>query len=546
MAARWYYRNPNGDYVEIVDRIARVGWEVREQAEEGSAAMSTIVIDDPDMDFDMVGRLNIYVLEDSSEADDDVLFAGVIADQEIGRRGGEWEQPLARLWTVSMTDRNVFWQKRVMVGTDCNRPAETDVERVQWLLSTTEMDWAGDATTYVSTATPVDMDACDYRGQTSSQIMDDAAQASGKNWYCWMRRDGLGDLHNTVWYGDDSLAVYDSPLYLSNDPDDWTDAELADGTSLAWPISTDTKLRRDPSRVYSGVYLPYDGGAVYRQDADTSATFSFWDFIAPSFNVKSSAKAIARAERYLDELDEQDEVITTSVELPAAKATMLRAGMRVPFKATHLPGYEESSWCRVLSCSVTPIAAGERYRLTLELTNGRVQVAPTSSQIALVYTDEACDSGTKVYPRTCKFDYLGDAPPSGWVTVPTVGLLESFDCGDGYGGVTVLGDGTVSIEHKGGFAGVGDVSCAYVIVSLRVNGTAVASETYTQQDCAFEGYSDTNVYVRADGVAVENGDVIDVYVEIGNWAGDGPYYRVLGGSAGYSPSLKVWGDLVAP
>ena len=72
----------------------------------------------------------------------------------------------------------------------------------------------------------------------------------------------------------------------------------------------------------------------------------------------------------------QDEVITTSVELPAAKATMLRAGMRLPFRATHLPGFDAKFyWCRVLSCSITPVAAGERYRLTLEL-------APTGASIA--------------------------------------------------------------------------------------------------------------------------------------------------------------------
>jgi hypothetical protein len=130
----------------------------------------------------------------------------------------------------------------------------------------------------------------------------------------------------------------------------------------------DTKLRRDPSRVYSGVYLTYEGGAVYRHEEATATAFAHRDFVAPSENVKSASKATTRAIRYLGDLDEQDETITTSVELPAAKATQLRAGMRVPFKATHLPGYEtDSAWCRVLSVSITPVAAGERYRLTLEL-----------------------------------------------------------------------------------------------------------------------------------------------------------------------------------
>jgi hypothetical protein len=41
--------------------------------------------------------------------------------------------------------------------------------------------------------------------------------------------------------------------------------------------------------------------------------------------------------------------------------------MRVRFKATHFDDYTDWRWLRVLSRTVSPIALGEKYRLTLEL-----------------------------------------------------------------------------------------------------------------------------------------------------------------------------------
>ena len=91
--------------------------------------MSTIVLDDPDMDCDIDGHRGRSSSRTSPRERDDVLCSGYIADQEIGREGGEAE-PLGRSGRVSITDANTVWQRRIMVGADCNRPAETDVERV--------------------------------------------------------------------------------------------------------------------------------------------------------------------------------------------------------------------------------------------------------------------------------------------------------------------------------------------------------------------------------------------------------------------------------
>ena len=264
MAQRHYLHDPDtATWVEVSGYVDKVGWEVRSAAEEGTTAIATMVFADPAMDLDIVGHRRYLVVEDESDSADDVLWAGYTAEQEIGRLGGDNRQPLGRAWSVSISDENTVWQRRIMRGSDCKRPDETDVERMQWLLSTTEAGFFDDVTSYVSTADPVDMDACDYRNQMFNGIADDCAQQSGKNWFAL--RLGAGTASELcAWYGDGTdYGEYVSPLSLSNDPSDWTDDDLADGTSLVWPISMDTKLNRDPSRVFSGVEVPYDGGSAY-------------------------------------------------------------------------------------------------------------------------------------------------------------------------------------------------------------------------------------------------------------------------------------------
>ena len=109
-------------------------------------AMSTITFDDPDMDFDpravaQLVRARGHVR--GRQLDALRRLDGRAGDRARGRRVEL--QPLGRVWSVSHTDANTYWQMRVMVGQPtANRPAETDVERMQWLLATNEVAWALD------------------------------------------------------------------------------------------------------------------------------------------------------------------------------------------------------------------------------------------------------------------------------------------------------------------------------------------------------------------------------------------------------------------
>jgi hypothetical protein len=435
MAQRHYLVLAGPTTVEITDRVATEDWELTEKAEEGAVGSGSLWIADPDMDLDIDGLRDYYVLEDTSEATDNVLFGGFAVDPELsrGEEGGMHYDPVGRNWQIQLTDRNGYWNRRVMVGADCKRPAETDVARVQWLYASSEAAWIEDDTTYVSTASTGAMDKVDYRGQYLDQLMRDVAEHKGKNWWVQLQETGTGR-EDVAWYGKDGLTAYASDLYLSNDPADWDDDELADGTSLVWPIGSDAVMARDDSRIYTGGYLRYANGrkAIYRTNSTSAAVYGRRDAVFDAPNVKTKAKAEARLTRLLADCATADERVRLSVVLPAAKATMIRAGMRVRVKATHLEGYgDQFYWMRVLSCAVKPQDAGTRYRLALVLQlsaegedDGGAGDGPYAGDAfaALLYQVATWDE-----PYIPEMDDTGDNPPLSYGERPTVGDMWTFE-----------------------------------------------------------------------------------------------------------------------
>ena len=88
-----------------------------------------------------------------------------------------------RTWRIQLHDLNTRLSWRINVGNDCDRPAETDLARIAWLMGTNEMgSWLDDDDTYIDTGDAVDMDAVDYTGQAILDVADDCAQQSGRNY----------------------------------------------------------------------------------------------------------------------------------------------------------------------------------------------------------------------------------------------------------------------------------------------------------------------------------------------------------------------------
>jgi len=372
MPLRWKINVSPSDQRDVSSQVRAMTTSVRANAEEGSVAMSTLVIDDPNGTLDVPGLKEIYGQE--TEATLPTFYRGIIADRGVsrGETDKSYRTTTARQWEVQVADQNERLSRRVLLGVDANRPAETDVARIQYVMASPEMSTVGiTSSTYVSTSGPIAMDAADYRGQTVLSLIDDCAQASGKNYWV-MRRDDLGPTTFGLWYDFAGSTAYVSTLSISNDLTD------IDGV-LTFAAAFDTKLTRDPSRVYSGVWMPFSGGAVYQQQASTSSNFHARDTTSYSANVKTVAKANARAIRYLTDIDTEEDRITTAIIVPNAQVNDLREGHLTYARFTHLPGYETPTAVRVLNRTVTQVSE-QFYRLDLELSP---TVATTASLVEL-------------------------------------------------------------------------------------------------------------------------------------------------------------------
>lgn len=351
------------------ERLGLPAFAITLNAEEGSVGMSSLVVDDPSGNLVLNGHRRIYFVETAAPTGQQVIGNTYVGKKAVSR--GDWRVgPLARTYSVILADANTLISRRIVVGSDGSRPAETDVQRVQWLMTTTEANEFNGSTTYISTDSPISMDAVDYRGQSVENILNDCSQASGKNYWV-IYEESLGEF--SLWYDWDYSATYSSIIRLSND-----EADIDDTTTFAYfPSAT---LTQDPERVYSGTYLPFDGGWVYEQQVSTGNRFVFRDVSYPSFNVKSETKARARAVRYNADSASEDDVVSLSFVVPAGNVNSLMHGHRIEVKGTHWGftggnDYTSFTWMRALNRTVTQIGPNH-YRIDAELSAIRPGTCP--------------------------------------------------------------------------------------------------------------------------------------------------------------------------
>ena len=527
MTRHLIYSDAVGSTIEVTAYSRLYQWSATTHAKEGSVSHSTLVIDDPDAILDFVGHRRIYAYEDTAPALNQVMHNGFIQSAKVSR--GPYRNGTSRIWTLDLADQNVLLHRRLMNGVDANRPAETDVRRMEALIGIddgipmTELNTIDD-TLYFSGVDPVDMDPVDYRTQfVGTGYIDDCAQASGKNHHCWYR-EATGEF--SLWYDFAASSNCVSTKRLSNVRSD------VDGTTtFAVGFENEAILDRDYSRVASGVMLPFDGvavgsntipGTIYVQDQNTTDTFAAIDWLAPSFNVKTKAKALARAQRYLTDAGAGDDLITCFVELPAANVNDILAGQRIEARFEHFPLYGEFNWFRILARTVTELSEDptKAYRLELELTPIEVPGVPSFFTHS---TTGACESGS--WPLgspgagslLVSFCHLRDSPNfvSGMAPIGYTGLPGTCAQPD------VAGTGWTYINGHTEFGGAGQnvpMALAYrdsvagEPVTVRwgggtgFNGTSRARGHYA----AFPGFSGAPT-VTASGTGSGNGTFASPY-----------------------------------
>lgn len=509
---RYFYRNNDGDIVDISDRV-QVGWTenpgtagLQTRAEEGSVATSTITIDDPEGTFEINGHRLFYVTETECGGDayGGVVWAGYTWIRTYSR-GGRYLTGPGRIIEVQLNDLNTIFERRIQAGAENDRPAETDVERIAWLLTTNEAALIDDDQ-YFSTDQPFNMDAADYRGQGFRNILDDCSQQSGKNWFLWASAAGF-----SLWYGPRGTTDFASSLQLNNIEAEQDDFESYDPQVIA--PAADTRFVRDPSRVYSGTYLNYKSSHLYLQFDDTAEAFARRDSVTYAPNVSTKVQAIIRANRVLSDIDTEEDVITTAIIVPRAQVNDIVAGQRVQVKLSHIgpEGYAaDYVWTRCLNRTVRELNP-ELVQVDMELSPDEPVDAGIPA-IGAVYGILARPKGYDYYPNVW-FQWVGDFPETGGGVQPTVGLIEALSDPDGpmapvwdFYGWKILGTGNVDVEFQTSIIGVGAPGWSCVF-SLLKNGVVVASnEVFNAGGTSADGG------VTVTGLPVDVDDVLTVAI----------------------------------
>lgn len=458
-------------------RLGNMGGLI-DAAEVGATGMCNIEIDDPLGDVGhnsdaILGLKQFFVVEDACPPGDQRLWTGYILDRRYRRGQDSLRLGAARKIDVTLLDVNTLMTFRILTDPDVVRPPETVDERMAWFLAADPMSAVIFDNGFVDSSA-VDMDACDYTGQTPGDVLGDMALAAGFNYFLYYDETANQD---SLWFADSNTSTwYVSALSLSNDLADLDIAAVNAGTATIWPMAPDAELVRDPSRVYAGVFLPYSGGTVYRTETDvgltTSDIYGFRDGAAPTANVKSAPTAEALADRLLLESasDAEDDRITCRVQLPASLATAIKAGQRLQVKATHLPGYEDFRWCRVLRRTVAQDNPTDAYyTVTLELS----PQAPAIGGILVAYV--VGRGGTVAEPTITgwtKGYWSGDFASA--IQFPGPGVLQG--CGIWYRNVIAGEDANVlTLTNPGGTNTYG--VWVHELSGITLSGLSVVSGT---------------------------------------------------------------------
>jgi hypothetical protein len=350
------------------------------RAEAGDVGISGITFDDPD---DFIGTTHTplgirgFAVSETA-ASPDKIFQGYFADRTI-KRGesprGSLRIGAQREWDASLLDINNAVYRRVIRGTDGNRPAETDLARISWLLGSAYTSNLADYG-LVATTGAIDLDAADYRGRYPADVLTDCGAASGRNWFVYLDDSA----QNGPWalaYFDATGTSFTTSIKVSNTASD------VDRATVFEP-NEEAELVKDPSQLYSGVFLQYAGGSVYRENTTTFTGLDKRDIAIDDPNIKTRASAIIRADRYLAQYATEAETLKYTITVPAATVNSVRAGQRQQVKFSHLPGYTSYTYVRIVTLTVSQHEGSDAYYdLAIEAKSPKLvagtRISPTSA-----------------------------------------------------------------------------------------------------------------------------------------------------------------------
>jgi hypothetical protein len=460
MSVEFWMRAATGsEYVNITDRCRPELIDVKQNAEEGSVGISTFIIDDPLGDLDVGGWKVFYILETEAEDPDQQVFYVGHSQPTRAIRRGPYRTQAAREWHVQLSDVNNIINRRILIGQDNDRNAESDVARIAWILGTSEDAVIGNTDMVTGTVSDT-MDENDYLGQETFAVYNDCAQQTGNNFFLThIGSSGpypFGDY--ALFYDKPHSATYPSNHRISN-----LLAEV-DQEEVFFNFVED-ELTLDSSRIASGIFVPFQQSYVYVRDMGTVAEFTYRDLNMPAINVKNRATALRRANRYLRDNATEEHRATLHFITPRHKVNAIREGQTVEVKMSHWPEPYRSEWTamRVLSRQITHISESDdsTYLHTIEVSRSTGSTVTGCAVTPYGSYDPLGGSGVIPNASDGVTYYLRTGIP--WPQEPDVGHVGSWhfpvfgaggsgtvdqagDCSQNRVRLIVSGEGTMTIH----------------------------------------------------------------------------------------------------
>lgn len=308
-------------------------------------------------------QLATFVVEET-DCSDPRSFMGMIFNVKIDR--GPYLTGAGRRWTFTVQDVNYVLGLRRLHGASANRPVESGTARLTWLLSSVALSGLAADLGHIM-ANAWTYDKADYRGKLATDVLADIVGAASSGRWTFFAYWDPSALAVGLFYGEaNNVTLRPSTLSLSNVPGD------ANGTTV-FDVHPSPELEGRGEDIYDGVYSVGEGNtSIYRQRAATFAEFGIHrDGLYESARNNNATSIALHAERFLDTHNGQQETVTATVRLPSTKVNLITAGMILPVRFQHLPGWGSYVNARVAKRSFSMAVERSKlvYDVTLILTN---------------------------------------------------------------------------------------------------------------------------------------------------------------------------------
>lgn len=330
----YYFHAPVTNAIALVTER---GFSAR--AELGQPETIMVTVDDPGAVHDFRGLRSWYMVE-TAIGPTDRVWSGYVWDQHLSDEAGAivFPQGTERGWELEIFEANGLLARTVYHpdDADANRPRETVDERMAWFIDS--FPFVGVALDHgLVQSSSLVMPPSDYRRRRPIDALTDMSLLTNYNGFLRYRQ--ASDDVELIFHEFRTSGLDPSTLRISNDPDDY---DAVAGTDDTWPPEPGGKLDRAVSRLGSGFLVTYgNGGAWYQQDATTLADRGPNDQVAASTVPKILTDAQELATELLARFNEEDERITTRIQLPADKLNIALHGQLIEYRNRRWPGWDE-------------------------------------------------------------------------------------------------------------------------------------------------------------------------------------------------------------